>query len=345
MEEKKVKVVDLVDVYKSILKNKKLFFKALPIAFVAACLIILSVPRYYVCEVKLAPEVSSIAGGNSLSNLASSFGIDMVSAVSVTGGDAIFPELYPDLMNSVDFTISLFPIKVSTKEGDVNTTYSDYLSNHTRSPWWSYIMASVKKLFEEKDTTRGRKGGIDPFMLTKSQMGLVQNVQGNIGCNIDKKNQVITISVTDQDPLVCAIMADSVKARLQDFITRYRTNKARNDLEFTKKLLAASKADYEKAQQTYAEFSDRNQGMILQSYLSKKEELENEMQLRFNTYNALSMQYQAAIAKVQERTPAFTILQGASVPVKPAGPKRMFFVLFVTFMTFVGLTLYVYLKK
>ena len=50
------------------------------------------------------------------------------------------------------------------------------------------------------------------------------------------------------------------------------------------------------------------------------------MQLKYNTYTTLMAQYQAAKAKVQERTPAFTVIKGASVPVKPAGPKRMIFV-------------------
>ena len=59
------------------------------------------------------------------------------------------------------------------------------------------------------------------------------------------------------------------------------------------------------------------------------------MQIKFNTYNALNTQLQAAKAKVQEKTPAFTIIQGASVPIKPAGPKRMFFVLAMMFMAFI----------
>ena len=164
-------------------------------------------------------------------------------------------------------------------------------------------------------------------------------------CKVDKKTQVITISVTDQDPLVCATMADSVRVKLQEFITDYRTNKAKNDLEFTKKLYTEAKREYEKAQQAYAQFSDANQGMVLQTYMSKKDDLENEMQLKFNAYSSLAMQYQAAVAKVQERTPAFTILQGATVPVKAAGPKRMFFVLLMTVMTFACTTLYVYFKK
>jgi LPS O-antigen subunit length determinant protein (WzzB/FepE family) len=50
---------------------------------------------------------------------------------------------------------------------------------------------------------------------------------------------------------------------------------------------------------------------------------------------------EAAKAKVQERTPVFTIIQGAAVPVKPAGPKRMIFVAFVLLLTFAGTSLYI----
>ena len=50
------------------------------------------------------------------------------------------------------------------------------------------------------------------------------------------------------------------------------------------------------------------------------------MQMKFTAYNTLNTQLQAAKAKVQERTPAFTAIKGATVPTRPAGPKRMIFV-------------------
>ena len=66
--------------------------------------------------------------------------------------------------------------------------------------------------------------------------------------------------------------------------------------------------------------------MVLESYRAKQTDLENDMQLKYNPYTTLMTQYQMAKAKVHERTPAFTLVQGAAVPIKPAGPKRMLFV-------------------
>ena len=51
------------------------------------------------------------------------------------------------------------------------------------------------------------------------------------------------------------------------------------------------------------------------------------MQLKYNTYTAMCTQLEAMKAKLQERTPAFTTLKSATVPIQPAGPKRMIFVI------------------
>ena len=90
---------------------------------------------------------------------------------------------------------------------------------------------------------------------------------------------------------------------------------------------------YENARQKYASFSDANQDVILLELQSQRDDLENDMQLKFNAYSALSTQLQNAQAKLQEHTPSFTIVQSASVPVKPAGPKRMAFVFIVVFLS------------
>jgi capsule polysaccharide export protein KpsE/RkpR len=130
-------------------------------------------------------------------------------------------------------------------------------------------------------------------------------MKSNITCDVDVKTEMIVITVQDQDPLVCAIIADSVCGRLQKFITDYRTSKARNDYAYYKNLTKEAKDDYEKAVDVYSDFCDANRNPILQSALSKRDKLENDMQIKLNTYNAMSTQLEASKAKVQENTPAF----------------------------------------
>ena len=152
---------------------------------------------------------------------------------------------------------------------------------------------------------------------------------------------MITLVVTDQDPLVCATIADTLSARLQSFITDYRTSKSRIDMEYYQKLTDKAKLEYDKALEAYGKYADAHTNVTLESYKLALTELENDMQLKFNTYTTLNTQLQAARAKVQERTPAFTILQGATVPVKPTGPKRMYFIFGMLCFAFIATSVYV----
>ena len=87
-------------------------------------------------------------------------------------------------------------------------------------------------------------------------------------------------------------------------------------------------------QEENSQLSDANTKTALRSVELKIEDMENDMQLKFNAYTTINTQLQAAKAKVQEKTPAFTVLKGAAVPVKPAGPKRMIFVAAMLFLAF-----------
>lgn len=344
MEEtkKKPEVIDLRIVAQKIWKNKKAFYKTLPIAFVLSCIYIFSLPRYYTSDVKLAPEMENSMGGGTLGSIAASFGFDLSDMQT---SDAITPLLYPDLMEDNKFVTDMFNIAVANQDGDLKCNYYDYLKKHQKKAWWDYPLGWIKNLFPKEDEgTKGVAGKRDPYYLSKKDDGLVEKIRNNIKISIDKKTGVITINVQDQDPLVCKTLADSIMTRLQDFITEYRTNKARVDVEYYKKLTAEAKAEYEKARQRYGSFADANMDIVLESYRAKRDDLENDMQLKYNAYSTMNTQLQAAMAKVQERTPAFTVIKGAAVPVKPAGPKRMIFVAGMLILTFFGTAFYLVRK-
>ena len=348
MEDNRIEVledessIDFGKIFKDLLKHKKLYYKVLPVAFILAAIYALSLPNYYSCTVKLAPELgANVKAGGGLASLASSFGVNLGSATS--GADAINPTLYPDLMNSVDFKTSLFPVQVTRKEDGKTFVYYDYLMNEQKAPWWSQAMKAVFSMFNDQSSMVNEK--VDPFKLTKEQTEIVKDIDKNVVCDVDKKTMVITINVTDQDPLICATLADSVKTRLQKFITDYRTSKARVDLEYNKKLYVEAKAKYEQARDVYARFSDSHRDVSSQSAQTKQADLQNEMQMKQQIYQQVVVQLQQAEMKVQQETPAFTTLQSATVPVRKTGPKRAQMCLIFLFLAFLGTTAYILHKE
>ena len=230
--------IDFGKIFKDLLKHKRLYYIVLPVAFVLAAIYALGKPNFYSCTVKLSPELSSTRSTGGLASLASSFGFNLGSAAGGMGSEALFPTLYPDLMNSTDFKTSLFEVPVTIEgdkkkgEKDRTMTYYDYLSKEQKKPWWSAAIGGTMKaiagLFGAKKEEE--KVAINPFRLTKKQTAIVKALDKMVVCDVDKKTMVITINVTDQNAVICATMADTVKNRLQNFITDYRISKARVDL-------------------------------------------------------------------------------------------------------------------
>ena len=349
--QQKKEAIDFTALFSSLWKYRKLYYKVLGITFVLALVYVFSLPKVYRCEVMLAPELSTQRSSNSLSTLARSLGMRLNNNLMGGSSEALMPNLYPDLMNSVDFKTSLFDVKVCAKDSVTPKSYYDYLLHDQKRPWWSAAIggtiSAIVDLFVTEDSTEilAAKRKVNPFRLTKRQTRIAKIINKKVVCDVDQKTMVITIDVRDQDPVICATVADSVKERLQQFITDYRTNKARIDFEYNKKLCSEAKARYEKARQRYVAFADANQDIILQSVRSRLTDLENEMQLQFSAYQTYFAQVQNAEAQVQQETPAFMTLQSATVPVKPAGPSKKKYLLFFLFLAFVGTTTYVLYKE
>lgn len=341
-ENKKKQAVDIFVIWNRIWQKKKLFCIVGVVSFILACLWNLPMPRFYQCQVVLAPENTSGSSGV-MGNMAAMMGIDLNGDVS---GDAIVPELYPKVLQSNDFVRKLIDVRVKSKDGEIDTTYYTYKQKYQKgNPVVKAVTKVPKAIFSlfKKKEEKGKSSskGVDLFNLTKEQSDVFDAIMNTVGCSVEMKTGLITISVTEQDPLICATIADSVRAKLQDFITEYRTNKARNDVEYYKKLTAEAKREYEKARQGYGSYADQNTDVVMQSYRLKENDLENDMQLKFNTYSAMRNQLQLAEAKLQERTPAFTVIQRATVPQTPAGPKRMLNILIFMIFTAVITGLYV----
>lgn len=345
MQRKSAGRVNIKGGLKKLMARKWTFVKVWVLTFVLACAYILPQPRYYNSQLMLVPESSTQDAGGSLSSLASSFGFNLGG---MEGGDAFFPEIYPDVIGSNEFLVGLFDAKIETEDGSLKTDYYTYLTQHQKkSPYqegWDAVKGTVKGWFS-KPAPHAERAEIDPNHLDVYHNGLVQMMNGNISCTVSKMTNVITISVQDQDPLVCTIIADTVRLKLQEFITDYRTKKARLDADYYQKLCDEAKAKYEKASQEYSDYCDRHTDIILQANISERDQLENELSNTLTAYNALTTQYQAAAAKIQERTPSFTLLQRASVPVKPAGPKRMIFVAVMLFLATFGTAAWIMRKE
>ena len=328
-EKKQSREIDIVGLLKKIFSEKKLLAKFLSIFVLIGVVVALNIPKQYTASVVLAPEITGMGMSQNLGDLASMIGVNIGSNANST--DAIYPDIYPDVFASNDFIIRLFDVRVSLNDDpDEYKSYYNHLMYDTKIPFWEYPKFWLNNIFVKKDDVNNQT--MDPFKLTKAQYDICNRIKKNIACLIDRETYVITISVTDFDARVAAVMADTIQDLLQNYITEYRTQKARNDFDFAQDTYSDAKAQYIKAQQTYSSYMDANSDVVLQSLKSRQEELENEMNLKYNIYNQSVQQLQIAKMKVQERTPAFTIIQKATVPLKASSTPRSVIVILYFFL-------------
>ena len=316
--------IDLIELAQKLWQGRRMIVRWCIAGALAGLVIGFSIPKEYTVTVKLAPEVQ----GNKNSSLGILSQMAGINIGSLNSADAMSPELYPDIVQSVPFMTELFGVEVADEDGEMTMPLAEYVAKELHSPWWSVILqVPFKVLGWFIDLFRAEEpegeGPTDPFRLTKEENEVVRSLQERISTSVDKKTLVVSLSVTMQDPLVAATLTDTVMLSLQNHITQYRTDKARHDLEFTQRLFDEAQGKYYAAQQRYAQYVDQNQALSRRSFRTEEERLQNEMSLAYSLYNQTAQQLQLAKAKVQELTPVYAVVQPATVPLKPSKPSKM----------------------
>ena len=315
---------------------------------VLSIIVAFSIPKQYTSTVILAPETASgtnLSGG--LGSLASMAGLNLGGMSG--GSDALYPELYPQIISSTPFLCDILALGVESKDGELKTTVYDYLENHQKSPWWEQMLSKpldwIKQLLGIVDDAIVIPSSANSMELSKAQLKALKGVEELISVSVDKGNNVVTLAVTMQDPLIAAMVVDAVSQNLQTYIGQYRSAKARKDLAYTEKLYADAQEKYHKAQQEHAEYADRHMGIVKMQYQIELDRLSNEQDLAFGVYNQISQQLEVARAKVEESTPICVVMQPAVVPYKASSPQKMMMGLLYVFLAFFGTVAWIIVKE
>lgn len=348
MMEEEEQDINLMEYARKLWDARKLLLKVAGIAAIFGVIIAFTTPNEYTVNITLAPE-SGKSGGSGLSGVASMLGIGGMNMGN--DADALNVTLYPNIVSSTPFVLDLLDTPVKTMdEEQPDTTLMGYLQKYTSKSLISTIISfpmkavggviSLLKSDEEK-----RSDEINPFQLTKKQYGIVLDIRKNIVANVDKKTGVTSVSVTMQDPMVAAIITDTVVVKLKEHITKYRVSKAQEDCEYWEQLNEQRKQEYHKAQRLYANYVDANKNVVLQSVRIEQERLQNEMNLAYQVYSNVATQLQMAKAKVQEAKPVFAVVEPATVPLLPSGTSRKMILVGIVFLAVAGAAAWVLFGK
>ena len=324
--------IDWMDILRRLYAIRKTLYKAAGVGVVLGIIIALSIPKQYTVTVTLSPEMGGDKASGGLASLASSF---LGGGATSSSSDALNVTLAPDIVASTPFILELFNTRVQTLNGELDTTLTAYMDEQ-KKPWWGYIKAApgmaigaIKSLFSEETDTASV---LNPFQLTQKEASKVEAIKQSITTEVDKKTAKTTISVTLQDPKVTAIVADSVVAKLQQYIIDYRIKKAKEDCAYLEELCHERQQEYYQAQSKYAHYFDSNRNIAFQSVRAEQERLQNDMNLAYQVYSQVAQQLQVARAKIQEEKPVFAVVEPATVPLQPSGTSRKIILIGIVFL-------------
>lgn len=326
--------IDWMGILRQVHAIRKKLYKAAAVGVVLGILIALGTPKQYTVSITLSPEMGSSKSGSGLASMAASF---LGGSIGSDSPDALNATLTPDIVTSTPFLLELFDARVVSQDKQIDTTFTAYLDEQ-KSSWMGYVLkapgmaiSGIKSLFSDKEekTATIQKGAIE---LNEKDAAKLEGLRQQIMADVDKKTAITTLSVTLQDPKVTATIADSVVSKLQQYITAYRTSKAKEDCQYLEKLYKERQQEYYDAQQRYARYVDANSNVVFQSTLAERERLQNDMNLAYQVYSQVAQQLQVARAKVQEEKPVFAVVEPAVVPLNPSGTSRKVIVLGFLFL-------------
>jgi uncharacterized protein involved in exopolysaccharide biosynthesis len=327
--------IDWMGILRQLLAIRKALYKAAAIGLIIGVLIALGTPKQYTVSVTLSPEVGSSKASSGLASMAASF---LGGSVGADSPDALNATLAPDIVASTPFLLDLFDARVVSQDKQIDTTFTAYLEEQ-KSSWLGYVKAApslvlsgIKSLISDKKVEKTDSFQEGVIELNENDASKLEGLRQQITAEVDKKTAITTLSVTLQDPKVAATIADSVIYKLQQYITTYRTRKAKEDCLYLEKLYKERQQEYYNAQQRYARYVDTNSDMVFQSTMAERERLQNDMNLAYQVYSQVAQQLQVARAKVQEEKPVFAVVEPAVVPLNPSGTSRKVIVIGFIFL-------------
>ena len=174
----------------------------------------------------------------------------------------------------------------------------------------------------------------------------IENILDRINYNYSSKQETLTISFTDKDPVIAAQMLDSITVQLQNIITQYRQSIANASLQNAEKNLSATRFQYEQAQKDYASFIDTHTDIKTQRYKQQEKALSQTVSITENLYQKATQEYARQKALKQRSYMSFAVIRSNTVPTESNDHVVSYIFVFIIIALFATTTFRQYsLKK
>lgn len=346
--------IDIVAILKSMWDGRKTILIATAVFLVLGILSALTMKRTYSVSSVMVPQLGQSRSNAALARLTG------LSTFELNGGapQDLSPLVYPQIVGSVTFRRELMYTPLHYEKVDTAICMFDYARDYGKATTMDKIrkytiglpgtllsltMGLFKKERPQEDyrllsveDAEAQSGTetVQPIILTKEEQNMIGVIGSCVNLLVERKEGYLTLNVTGSEPLQTAELAIHAQEILQDHITRFRTEKALNQLEYMQARYDETKAEAEAYQIALATVTDRSQNMTTTRARIERDRLQSKYTVANALYTELAKQLEQAKMQVKQDTPMLTIIQPITVPSRPSNSRARTIMIW-TFLGFV----------
>ena len=329
MNDHKEDEIDLIALLKTVFVARRFVIQITVLFSVLGIVLALVSPVRYTASSMFMPQLSERQSNSSLGGLASLAGINLTAI----GGQPqeIAPSLYPQIAESSPYRMAL----LETPVGESQISFRDYILGQDKGV---SIMALIKKytfglpslLLSSNNADTPQDNTL--FDISEEDKGLFEFLGQILSVEVDDQEGLVSISVEFSDRKIAAQLAQAATDLLQSKIIAFKSQSARNNLQFVQGQFDAKRQEFEQIQDSIAMFKDQNLNITSSLYQNQLTRLESQFTVTSSVFQELAGQVEQAKIQVNKDTPIFMIIEPVSVPLKRSKPQRTMMVIIWTFL-------------
>ena len=322
--------IDLIAILKTVFLARRFVVKTTILFAVFGMILALISPVKYSASSTFVPQLSEGRTNSSLGGLASLAGINL-SAIMGSQPQEIPPSLYPQIAESIPYQLALLEAKV----GSNDTSFRNYILDQNDVailPLLKKYTIGLPGLLFNKKTDNNEPTDSSLFQVSEEDKVLFAFVAQVLSIEVDEQEGLVSISVELADRMVAAQLAQAATDLLQSNIIAFKSQSARNNLDFIERQYESKRQEFEQIQDSIAIFKDQNLNITSSLYQNQLSRLESQFTVTSSVFQELAGQVEQAKIQVNKDTPIFTIIEPVSVPLERSKPKRSMMVIIWTFL-------------
>ncbi|PXY03000.1 exopolysaccharide biosynthesis protein [Marinifilum breve] len=319
--------IDLIALAKTLWEGRKTVIKTTIIFMLIGLFVAIFSEKEYTASCTMVPQSAEGGSklGGSLGGLAAMAGINLGS---IGGGSDIPPMLYPRVVNSIPFQKEMMKTPLSIEGQNEKVTFSHYYEEIYKPGVFGYlkkytiglpkliIKAIRGKSIEKQDEK------CELLTISRKENGLIKTLNEQVKIDINDKEGYIALTARMPEAKAAAELANKAQELLQETITEFKIQKAKDQLSFIEKRYTEKEEEARKAQRNLAQFIDRNKNVSTATAQTELDRLKAEYNLIYGVYSELAKQLESQKIQVEEDTPVFTVVEPVTVPIDKASPNR-----------------------